>query len=129
MTFGRIALVGDASASIDAITGEGLGLAFRQAAALGEALKKGDLSSYESRHRDICRMPFLMARLLLLMDDHETLRKIALQTLAAQPGIFSRLLAAHVGGRHLAAASLDVLALAARLLAQAATAHVWDPER
>jgi 2-polyprenyl-6-methoxyphenol hydroxylase-like FAD-dependent oxidoreductase len=129
VTFGRIALVGDASASIDAITGEGLGLAFRQAAALGEALKKGDLSSYESRHRDICRTPFLMARLLLLMDDHETLRKIALQTLAAQPGIFSRLLAAHVGGRHLAAASLDVLALAARLLAQAATAHVWDPER
>ncbi len=117
----RIALVGDASAAIDAVTGDGLALAFRQAAALGDALRKGDLSFYESQHRSICRTPFLMARLLLLMDRHDGLRKIALQTLAERPDIFSRLLATHVGARHPAVASLDVLALGLRLLAHAAT--------
>ncbi|HEY8070823.1 MAG TPA: NAD(P)/FAD-dependent oxidoreductase, partial [Methylocystis sp.] len=51
---GNVALIGDASAAIDAITGDGLALAFRQAAALGEALRQGDLSRYEARHRQIC---------------------------------------------------------------------------
>ena len=37
----RIALIGDASAAIDAISGDGLALAFQQAAALGEALQPG----------------------------------------------------------------------------------------
>jgi len=129
VTKGRIALVGDASASIDAVTGDGLALAFRQALALGDALKAGALSCYELQHRSICRMPFLMARLLLLMDDYEGLRKLALNALAAQPTLFNRLLAAHVGGRHPAAASLDVLALAVRLLAQTTSTHVPDAER
>ncbi|HWE06466.1 MAG TPA: FAD-dependent monooxygenase, partial [Rhizomicrobium sp.] len=35
---GHIALIGDASGSVDAVTGEGLGLLLRQALALGEAL-------------------------------------------------------------------------------------------
>ena len=122
VTAGRIALVGDASGSIDAVTGEGLTLAFRQAAALGMALATGDLASYEATHRRICRMPFLMAHLLLLMDKHEALRKIALQALTARPCIFSRLIAAHVGARHPAAASLDVLALSLSLLKHAADA-------
>ena len=82
---GNVALIGDASAAIDAITGDGLALAFRQAAALGEALRQGDLSRYEARHRQICRTPFLMARLLLLMDRHDALRKLALQALAGAP--------------------------------------------
>jgi flavin-dependent dehydrogenase len=122
VTAGRIALVGDASGSIDAVTGEGLTLAFRQAAALGMALAEGDLASYEATHRRICRMPFLMAHLLLLMDNHEGLRKITLQALTARPRIFSRLIAAHVGARHPAAASLDVLALSLSLLKHAADA-------
>lgn len=120
---GNVALIGDASAAIDAITGDGLALAFRQAAALGEALRQGDLSRYEARHRQICRTPFLMARLLLLMDRHDTLRKLALQALAGRPAIFNRLLATHVGARHPAAASLDVVALGVGLLAHAATSR------
>jgi flavin-dependent dehydrogenase len=120
---GNVALIGDASAAIDAITGDGLALAFRQAAALGEALRQGDLSRYEARHRQICRTPFLMARLLLLMDRHDTLRKLALQALAGRPAIFDRLLATHVGARHPAAASLDVVALGVGLLAHAATSR------
>ncbi len=120
VTRGRIALVGDASSSIDAITGDGLTLAFRQATALGAALAKGDLASYDAAHRRICRMPFLMARLLLLMDGREGLREVALQALAARPDSFSRLLATHVGARHPSAAALDVLALALRVAAGAA---------
>lgn len=120
---GNVALIGDASATIDAVTGEGLTLALRQAAALGKALGRGDLAFYESRHRQICRAPFLMARLLLLLDQHEALRKLALQTLASAPGIFNELLAFHVGERHPAAASIDVAALGLRLLVQAAVAR------
>jgi len=117
---GNVALIGDASAAIDAISGDGLALAFRQAAALGEALRQGELALYEARHRKICRAPFLIARLLLLMDRHAALRTIALQALASGPEIFNGLLATHVGARHPAAASLDVAALGVRLLAGAA---------
>jgi flavin-dependent dehydrogenase len=124
VTRGNIALVGDASAAIDAITGDGLALAFRQAVALGEALRHGELASYEGRHRSICRAPFLMARLLLLLDRRESLRKIALQALAARPRIFGGLLAAHVGARHPAAALVDIAVLGMNLIAQAAASRL-----
>ncbi len=120
VTRANVALVGDASGAIDAISGDGLALALHEAAALGEALRQGDLAHYESRHREICRAPFLIARLLLLMDRHESLRSVALQGLASGPGIFNGLLATHVGARHPAAASLDIAALGLRLLAHAA---------
>ena len=120
VTRGNVALIGDASAAIDAISGDGLALAFHEAAALGEALRQGDLALYESRHREICRAPFLIARLLLLMDRHAAVRSIALQALASAPGIFNGLLATHVGAQHPAAASLDIAALGLRLLAKAA---------
>ena len=62
---GRLALIGDASGSVDAITGEGLALAFRQAAILAEALSKNDLAIYQAAHRRIGRIPRLMSRLML----------------------------------------------------------------
>lgn len=43
---GNVALIGDASGTVDAITGAGLCLAFRQAAALAEGAAAGDLSLY-----------------------------------------------------------------------------------
>lgn len=122
----NVALIGDASAAIDAVTGDGLALAFRQAVALGEALRKGDFSLYEASHRRICRAPFLMARLLLLLGGHDRLREIALQALASRPQIFDGLLAAHVGARHPARASLDVAALGVRLLSLAAAPRSWS---
>src|SRR6516225_3619355 len=45
---GTVALVGDASGSIDAVTGDGLCLAFRQAAFLAEALSANNLGLYQS---------------------------------------------------------------------------------
>ena len=50
---GNIALVGDASGSVDAITGEGLRLAFSQALVLAKSMKHGDLSEYQRKHRQL----------------------------------------------------------------------------
>ncbi|QGM44303.1 hypothetical protein [Methylocystis heyeri] len=51
---------------------------------LGEALRRGEPARYEARRRRICRAPFPMARLLLVMDYRENLRKVALAALASQ---------------------------------------------
>lgn len=93
---GRVALIGDASGSVDAITGEGLSLAFRQAEALARALEAGDLRIYETEHRRAFRRPALMARLMLSMDRFSWIRHRTLHALADQPAIFSNLVAAHV---------------------------------
>ena len=92
----NIALVGDASGSVDPITGEGLGLAFQQAAALAEALVVGDLRRYQSAHDRIARFPRLMSRLILAMDSHPKFQSRALRALAAEPQIFAKLLNTHV---------------------------------
>jgi menaquinone-9 beta-reductase len=93
---GNIALVGDASGSVDAITGEGLGLSFRQAIALADALEAGALAKYQAAHRRLARRPQFMARLLLLLDRCAPLRRRALHSLANDPVLFTRLLTAHV---------------------------------
>ena len=94
---GPIALVGDASGTVDAITGEGLSLGFHQALALADALEAGDLRAYRAAHRRIARRPMLMGRLLLLLDGRPKLRDRAMRAWAAHPELFARLLAAHVG--------------------------------
>src|SRR5262249_4439178 len=58
---GNVALIGDASGSVDAITGEGLCMSFQQAAALGQALAAGDLRQYQQDHRRVARRPSFMA--------------------------------------------------------------------
>ena len=47
---GSTVLVGDASGSVDAITGEGLSLSFHHAVALSEALCRGRLAPYQAEH-------------------------------------------------------------------------------
>jgi 2-polyprenyl-6-methoxyphenol hydroxylase-like FAD-dependent oxidoreductase len=90
-------LLGDASGSVDAITGEGMCLAFQQSAALVEALDAGDLRLYQRRHRQISAKPLRMAKLMLLLDSNQTLQRKALAALAGHPGVFRSLLAIHVG--------------------------------
>ena len=94
---GNLALVGDASGSVDAITGEGLCLLFQQSVALAEAMETGDLGKYRAAHRRIGRRPRLMADLMLLMDGRRGLRSRALAALSAHPRLFGRMLAMHVG--------------------------------
>ncbi len=97
VTQGSVALVGDASGSVDAITGEGLGLAFRQASALADALAAGNLDLYETAHRRLMRRPTFMADLLMLLDGRPNLQYRALHYLARHPLVFRSLLALHVG--------------------------------
>jgi flavin-dependent dehydrogenase len=94
---GNIALIGDASGSVDAITGEGLSLCFRQAAALSHALKADNLAEYQSAHRKILRTPTLMSRAMLQMDRSAFLRDRALNLFQRSPKLFSRLLNIHIG--------------------------------
>jgi menaquinone-9 beta-reductase len=101
-----VALIGDASGSVDAITGEGLSLGFRQAIALAKALEAGDLCQYQVAHRRLARRPTRMGRLMLLLDEHAWLRERTLRAFRSDARIFSRLLAFHVGAKsqaHLAA--------------------------
>jgi menaquinone-9 beta-reductase len=95
---GHVALIGDASGSVDAITGEGLRLGFRQAAALADALAVGNLRSYQAAHRGLSLRPVLMGRLMLMLDGRSALRERVLRALARDSDLFARLLAIHVGG-------------------------------
>jgi flavin-dependent dehydrogenase len=92
-----LALLGDASGSVDAITGEGLCLAFRQADALAAALLAGDLRQYAAQHKSIGAKPRLTASLLLSMEWHSELQRRALASLAKRPQLFESLLRFHVG--------------------------------
>ena len=94
---GHVALIGEASGSVDALTGEGLSTAFQHAVALAQALKLGDLSQYETAHRRILRLPRLMGRTMLAMDRHPSWQHRALRALTNRPAVFSRLLAVHTG--------------------------------
>ena len=93
----RLALVGDASGSVDPLTGEGIGLAFKQAAALVEAIIRNDLRAYQAAHDGIGRAPRLMSRFMLTMDAYPRFRRRALSIMASEPSLFSGLLQFNVG--------------------------------
>ena len=94
---GKVILVGDASGSADAITGEGMGMAFRQALLLAECLEANNLGRYNRLHPDILELPQTMARVMLLMDRSEAFRNRALHMLASEPALFTRMLGVHLG--------------------------------
>ena len=113
---GRVALVGDASGSVDAITGEGLCVAFHQALALVDAIEREDLPEYARAHRRIARRPTFMADFMLLMDRWPLLQTRALQVFAKRPEIFAQLLAMHVGQLPIVDFAAASLGLAWRML-------------
>jgi len=94
---GSCALIGEASGSVDSVTGEGMSLAFRQALALEKALREDDLSRYQTAHRNLMRLPTMMADLMLLMDRRHGLRRRALSALSRRPDLFGRMLTIHTG--------------------------------
>jgi 2-polyprenyl-6-methoxyphenol hydroxylase-like FAD-dependent oxidoreductase len=97
-----VALVGDASGSADAITGEGLAITFRQSLALAASIHSGSLSPYLHAHRQIGRLPHAMGELMLTLDRWPSVQVRALRALAASPRIFQDLLSAHMGEKKLA---------------------------
>ena len=96
---GNIALVGDASGSVDGIAGLGLSLAFRQAIYLGEALAREDLKYYQAAHRRISKIPARLNRVLLMMNESALMRRKVLRLFAESPGMFGALISLHTGQR------------------------------
>lgn len=94
---GSAALIGDAAGSVDAITGQGMCLAFQQAADLGDALAEGDLRSYAESREKLFTRPYWMAEFLLALNARPAARRRVLDVFRARPEIFRALLSAHVG--------------------------------
>jgi len=93
----NVALIGDASGTVDAITGDGLGLSFSQAVVLADCLTSGNLARYQAEHRRLAIRPLWMARLMLSLDGRPRFQHRTLQAFRKHPEVFRRLLALHVG--------------------------------
>jgi flavin-dependent dehydrogenase len=91
---GRCVLVGDAAGYIDAITGEGLSLAFASAAALGDCLPRvvrgdaGAFAPYVAAHRRLFRTYALNTHALVWLAARPRLRAAAVRLLARAPWLF-----------------------------------------
>jgi flavin-dependent dehydrogenase len=94
---GQVALIGDASGTVDAITGEGLCLGFRQAIRLADCLANGDLAPYQAAHRALTRRPAFMAGLMLTLGKHAWIRRRVMRAFQTDNHIFTKMLALHVG--------------------------------
>ncbi len=101
VTVGNLALVGDAAGYVDAITGEGMALAFHQAVELARTLAAGDVATYALAHRRQSRVPNLFTEAALGLSRHPRLRRRALGALAGEPALFDRILAIHGGDAEL----------------------------
>lgn len=114
---GRIALIGEAAGSVDAITGEGLSLAFQQAFALAAAMRDGRLDSYQRAHERIMHVPRNMSRLLLSLSARNNFRRRVLRALEHEPGAFHQILAIHLGAASARSLSIEqALRLGGKLL-------------
>jgi flavin-dependent dehydrogenase len=98
---GTVALIGDASGSTDAITGQGLAMSFLQAQALAEAIREGNLEPYNLAHERIGRLPHAMSSLMLTMDRWPAVEARAMRALASTPEWFHELLSVHMGAKSL----------------------------
>jgi len=112
---GRVALVGDASGSVDAISGEGLRLCFEESLALADALASDDLPGYQAAHARLIRRPTFMARSMLLLERPWFCRR-AFRAFASKPALFASMLAVHVGAMPPAEFAASGLSLGWRML-------------
>ena len=97
VSVGNVALVGDASGGVDAITGEGMRLTFQQATAVAAAIARGELRTYEEAHRRMLMRPMWMGKLILQMSRRAKLRGRMLRIFTENPKLFAQLLSIHVG--------------------------------
>jgi flavin-dependent dehydrogenase len=96
---GRVALLGDAAGSVDAITGEGITLALHQAMLLSRCLAIGRLDAYEAAYHRLMRLANRMTTFMLAVNDSRLLRRVTMRVLSGLPWTFSRLLATHTRSR------------------------------
>lgn len=87
---GRVLLVGDAAGYEDALTGEGISLAVKQAAAAVTAIVDENPSSYEAAWRRITRNYRLLTRTLVLATTLPAARRAIVPAAGGLPAVFSR---------------------------------------
>jgi len=113
---GRVLLVGDASGYLDALTGEGLSLAFASAAALVDATAGEDASGYPRAWAHLRRQHVAVTRVVLWLAEHPALRGRVIRALARNPDIFRAFLALNTGAWGWSRALPDVAKLGLRLV-------------
>ncbi len=86
-TVGRVALVGDASGYVDALTGEGLRVGLAQAEVLADCLARDDLRSYERAWARSTR-DFRLLTAGLLAAATSPARRLIVPAAATLPGVF-----------------------------------------
>jgi flavin-dependent dehydrogenase len=87
---GRVLLVGDAAGYEDALTGEGISLAVKQAAAAVAAIVADNPQSYERAWHRITRSYRLLTRGLVLASAPRALRPAVVPACTLLPGVFRR---------------------------------------
>jgi 2-polyprenyl-6-methoxyphenol hydroxylase-like FAD-dependent oxidoreductase len=85
---GRIALVGDAAGSIDAITGEGLALGLAAAAELAACLRADRLQDYPAAYRRVTWRSHALTRSMLAAAQVPVLRQAIVPVASAFPVVF-----------------------------------------
>ncbi len=87
---GRVLLVGDAAGYEDALTGEGISLAVKQAAAAVNAIVDDTPSSYEAAWHRITRDYRLLTRSLVLATVPPMNRRAIVPSCTVLPGVFKK---------------------------------------
>ena len=113
---GRVLLVGDAAGYLDAITGEGLSLAFASAAALVQATAGDSAFAYPRAWERLRRRHIAFTRLVLWVAERPACRRQFLRALSRSPEAFRALLALNTGAWGWGRALPGVGALGVRLL-------------
>lgn len=94
---GAVALVGDAAGYLDALTGEGLALAFEDAHHLSEALARGSLQGYARAQRRARRVPEAIIRAMLWTHRHPRLKQRLMRAMVARPAGLQQLVWLNAG--------------------------------
>ncbi|OBI19871.1 monooxygenase [Mycobacterium sp. E2462] len=87
---GRVLLVGDAAGYEDALTGEGISLALKQAAAAVDAIVDDTPSAYEDAWHRVTRDYRLLTRALVVASTPRLVRRAVVPASAALPRAFQR---------------------------------------
>lgn len=107
LTRGNVALVGDAGGYVDAITGEGMAIAFAEALQLAQALTEAKarlqtpnatlaaVARYRLRATRRRRLPDLLTEGALRLSRRPRVRRRFLAALERKPAVFDRMLALH----------------------------------
>ncbi|MFT7678747.1 MAG: 2-polyprenyl-6-methoxyphenol hydroxylase-like FAD-dependent oxidoreductase [Planctomycetota bacterium] len=98
---GRIALIGDAGLFYDAITGEGISLAFLQAELLAETLSEWHTQAgrkrFEEGIEELASLYIQVTDFAMFFTRHPRLRSLMIKLLARSPELFGHMLHANMG--------------------------------